>query len=295
MGVYEFLKLLKKHAKQLGITGAGVRSDGELVVFVEDESRMNNISLLASEHNVRVSTQVGKFQLMSQSDEFFRNWCGGNCLCSPPVGGITCHHCASPYQNKSNAGSVGNLYDYERQKVGTTKIIEDRSFRERSWIGAIASVLCNAGLNFCAYSSYTNKYDFAYVDYQPFEGSDPVVGVIFAGIDKGPYAVAYNIANVEKFNPNVPTDSLSNYMDKRVYAHVMHCMKKYCPVIKREYVVKMNGFVNVYAYGNVYTFIDVYFLRAVDTPLTVSYKDEQEVVYWSVQPGYSGGVVRAYQ
>lgn len=293
MGVVEFIKTLKKHARQLGISGAGVRSDGEIVVFVEDESRLNAVSLLASQYNVKVNTQVGKFQLMS--GEFFRNWCGGKCLCSPPVGGITCHHCASPNANKSNAGNYGYLYDYEKRQVGTTKILDDRPFREKSWIGAIANVLCNAGLNFCEYASYTNKYDFAYVDYQPFEGTEPVVGVIFAGINKGPYAVAYNIANVDKFTPNVPTDSISKYMDKRVYAHVMHCMDKYCPVVRREYVVDMNGFVNVYAYDKIYTFIDVYYLRAVDTPLTVTYNDESQVVTWAVQPGYSGGVVRAYQ
>lgn len=287
----KFLKTIRKRANKLGVTAAGIDPSGKIIVFVSDKRNAQGVARLASEYGVNVDVKQGEFSLMS--GEFFRSWCGGRCICSPPQEGITCHHCASPNVNKSRAGESGYLYDAERKEVGTTTILDDRPFRTASLLSLLADLMCRVGLNFCGYASYNNKYDFAYVDYKPSDNSgSPVVGVIFAGIPRGDYAVAYDIANVDKLPEGIKTDSIKNYIGKEVYAYVTHCMSKYCPVVKRQYRVEFEGFVNIYAYNSVFTFTPVYFLYAVDTPLIVRYGDESEHVTWAVQPGYSGGVLR---
>ena len=288
----KFLKAIMKNSEKLGITAAGIDSQGNIVVFVSDKRYENGVTQLASEYGVKVDVKHGEFSLMSGT--FFHSWCGGKCICSPPQEGITCHHCASPQVNKSRAGEVGYLYNEERKEVGTTTILDCRPFRASSIFSILADIMCKLGLNFCGYASYVNKYDFAYVDYKPSDNNgNPVVGVIFAGIPRGDYAVAYDITNVDNLPSGINTDSIKNYMDKEVYAYVTHCMTKYCPVVKRRYKVVYEGFISVYAYNSAFLFTPVYFLSAVDMPLIVRYGDESEYVTWAVQPGYSGGVVRA--
>ena len=299
--IYKVLRELSRRSKELKISGVGVDKSGKLVVFVSEQSQMALLKSIGDRYGVDIDVQVGEVQLMAASSEqsggdFFRSWCGEKCICSPPQAGITCHHCASPFENKSAVGHVGYLYDAEKKQVGITNVLDDRPFRKLSFVSLLADVACKLGINFCDLTSYRNKYDFAMVDYQPgLDIPDPIVGVIFAGINKGPFAVAYDIAQVDKLETKAKTDSIANYMGKRVYAYVTHCMTKYCPVVRREYEVAMEGFVNIYAYGMVFTFSPVYYLKPVDVPLIVRHGDESEYVTWAVQPGYSGGVVRALQ
>jgi len=285
--IKEVKKRLKGFEDQ--IAGMGVSRDGKVLVLLRSGEYLQVIQSVAGPD---VKVEVEDIRLLGDK-EFFR-WGVQGGVCSPPLYGVTCHHCASPQSNTDNTGAQGQLYDINLKPVGTTTVVKDFPFKGGSWFYTIATYLCRLGITwYCKYSSI-NQYDFAVVDYKP-TADGTIAGVIFAGgAPRGMYAVAWDIANAPKeYRPDTYV-SLDSMMDKEVFAYAMHCCdKSCCPIVKRRYLVAYKGFVQVYAYNNVYYFEPVYYLLPVDTPVEVDCCGTKISVDWGVQPGYSGSTVLA--
>lgn len=281
-----------------GVTGI-LNLDSKTLVFVERTAQRGDILHLLSDivGGKDVEIQVGKFELMQLSDDYARAWCGSDkCRCSPPIGGNTCHHCANPYpDDRDNTGSEGYLFKVPDniEIDGKVKVVKDFRFNKPGIVSALMAIGCRLfDSDFCNYG--TLKFDYAKLEY----GAEPpdlqaYSAVIFAGINRGPYAVAYPFENLpQQYRPVRyvhPKDA------NQLKAMVIHCDewggKWSCPTIVRMYKYAGTGMVFVGAYNNVYTFTDVVFLKADDIPLNVTHNGETKTITWAVQPGYSGGVV----
>jgi hypothetical protein len=268
-------KIIKKHKKH--ISGWMVGKDGKLVIFMSPGKQAPGELLVALQSaNVAYEVRYSDIKLM----QFFRPWGGiKGALCSPPVGGYTCHHCASPL-NGDRSGQEGVLYDPNTLQVaGSVKILEDYPFHPHGLIEKIIAFFKWIFLG----EREVNKYDFAKVDYRDDNGKT-MVGVIFAGPSDGSFAIAYDIANAPTGGGNV--DSIEKHLDDQLEAVVLHYESNdfHC-VMPRRYRVAGKGGATVFAYEYAYYFEPVYYLYA--EPATCNGKTITE----SVRPGYSGSVV----
>jgi len=268
-------KIIRKHKKQ--ISGWMVGKDGKLVIFISPGKQAPSELLVALQSaDVAYEIRYSDIKLM----QFFRPWGGiKGALCSPPVGGYTCHHCASPL-NGDRSGEEGVLYDPNTlEAVGSVKILEDHPFHPYGLIETIEAFFRWIFLG----EKTVNKYDFARVDYSDDNGKTKV-GVIFAGPGDGSFAIAYDIANAPISGGNI--DTIEKHLEDQLEAVVLHYESKdfHC-VLPRRYKVVGKGGVTVMAYEYAYYFEPVYYLQA--DPATCNGKTITE----SVRPGYSGSVV----
>ncbi|MGC9119114.1 MAG: hypothetical protein ACP5I3_09030 [Thermoproteus sp.] len=271
-------KLLRKYQKE--ISGWMKTKDGRLVIYVKPGYSLP-VDLLMGLKSSGVDYEVKYTEIRLMSGQFFRPWGGVNgALCSPPLGGLTCHHCASPQSNDDRTGQEGVVYDANTLKAaGSVKILKDFSFKPANIFEEIV-----AFIEWLFTKKYpVNKFDFAQVENFEDNGRTKV-GVIFAGPADGSIAIAYNIANVPLNLEN--TDSIEKHLDDTLHATVLHYESQdfHC-IIERTYKVVGTGAVNVFAYNSVYKFEPVYYLQA--DPTVCNGKTITE----SVRPGYSGSVL----
>jgi len=291
---------LSKLVKKRRINGYVYTRDGQIKVFVPPGTEYGRIRTLVG---YDVEIEEGVFHLMSAntaqpiSDAYARAWCiSKDCRCSPPLSGFTCHHCASK-DNSDSTGAQGYLFKtpYNIDVDSTVKVVKDFPFQTAGWKSLLMAILCRLFSipDFCNYG--VNKFDFAKLDYDVrAPDMDKYAAIIFAGMNQGPYAVAYPFANLpDQYRPsNIINPSEAN----QLIAYTMHCdtwgtFGTACPVVRRTYAYYGSGVVNVYAYNTFYTFSDAVFLTATDTPLIIQCCGDTKLVTWAVQPGYSGSVV----
>ena len=292
MSARHLLKLMRNGV----ISGYVVRDDSSPKLFVPD---LNNIPAVHAMFG-NVDVEVGRFELMSmpvESGNYARGWCiTQQCRCSPPIGGYTCHHCAS-VDNRNSTGSSGYIFalPYNIDVDGNVTVVKDYPFVGRGFRTFLQALFCRVfDIPSICSNVGVNRFDFAKLDYSEVP---PDLGrysaVIFAGINRGPYAIAYPLSNVpEEYRPdNLVHPSQASSLE----AYVIHCDtwgdQWRCPTIRRRYRYYGSGAITVYAYGTYYTFANVAFLTATDVPLRVECCGDTKTITWAVQPGYSGGVV----
>jgi len=248
-----------------GVQGWYVRKDGTLVVFLDPKAGSDVVEqvLMAAGTN-KVEIKSSEIQLMS-----YNPWGGiERAICSPPIGGYTAHHCASPLDNVDRSGQNGVLYTPDgKEVVGDVRILADYPFKPATvWEKLVALLLLLVG------KEIKNRYDFALVE-KKLDEPRTKRGVIFAGPITGEVAFAYDLALAPDAGRDVDTIERAEKLD----AYVFHAG---VGVVKRTYAVEGAGAVRVYAYNYPFAFEPAYALRAVDGQFDIS-----------VKPGYSGAVL----
>ena len=80
-----------REVKKYKIAGYMIRKDGNVVVFAKETTDRILSSLKSKAHHFEI--EQDEIVLVNLNSP----WAGKKgFICSPPVGGFTCHHCASP-------------------------------------------------------------------------------------------------------------------------------------------------------------------------------------------------------
>ena len=268
------LREVKKHK----IAGYMIRKDGNVVVFAKEttdrilSSFKSKIQHFEIEHDEIVLVNLNS------------PWAGKKgFVCSPPVGGFTCNHCASPDENISRVGEYGVLYSEDLSTTVPIKILDSRPFKPQNLLEKLVSFFKEL---FGGKEVY-NSYDYAEVE-KKIDVEGKKVGVIFAGTASGKYAVAYDLSLATN---RADVESIEKYLDKTLYAHVVHIEQDFIGYATRAYKVVGTGAAYIYAYDYLYKFKPVYYLQAEPTEICDIRGRGCKTVRESARPGYSGSVL----
>ena len=258
------------------ISGYFERADGSLVVFMRTGIPIDvkkKLVMKLSAINVRIIES--DIMLMHNPISVDK------AMCSPPIGGYTCHHCVAPKSNRDSTGLLVDILDPKTlEKVDTAKVVKDFPFKPENWFEA----MLYAFLSLFGVNKYVNKYDFALLD-KTVDVNAKKAGVLFAGTLSGDYAIFYNLANVPiKRDDVVDIEKVTTL--KTFSFH--YESRDFYTVLEREYTIEGKGAINVYVYDTMYRFEPVYY--AVAKPVRACVGDICKDIKVSALPGYSGSV-----